>query len=513
MSEEAVVVMDVRGIVLSVNPAFERITGRTRADTIGVKATFLAPGTCGTSATFCLTTPAEPLEGSRPDGTPYTAAVSVAPVTDGRGAVIGWVATLRDETQRLALEAQFHQAQKLEAMGRLAAGIAHDFNNQLTIITGYSDMASAKLPTGDPARGHIDHIRKAADRSAALTSRLLGLSRKHTVQPAPVALNVVLADITKPLSRVIGEDVRLTVTCAPDVGTVNLDRSLFEQAIMNLVINARDAMPNGGRIEITTANVDVGETEQGRSEAPPAGAYVRLAVADTGAGMDPQTMARIFDPFFTTKAEGKGTGLGLAMVYGFIKQSRGYIYVESDPGKGTRFALYFRRSRQAEPAAAVVPAEIPCGSCTENVLVLEDDESLRAMATQMLHDHGYCVLAASTGAEALALARRHWAHIDLLVTDVLMRDMSGPALVEQFRKIHPETRVLYVSGHARSTMVEHGVGLKDVNLLTKPFDLRKLAAKVRSVLDDDPPETPHNVLQPGARSAWAEIGGDPATVA
>jgi two-component system, cell cycle sensor histidine kinase and response regulator CckA len=496
MIEEAVVVMDDAGTVLSVNPAFERITGRRQADTVGAKAVFLDLATARRHHNASLAGGADTsfwtgrLTDTRPDGTPYEAAVRVATTTDAAGHCIGWVATIRDETQRLALEAQFHQAQKLEAMGRLAAGIAHDFNNQLTVITGYSDLALRRMPADDPARGSLDHIRKAADRSAALTGRLLGLSRKHTAQPAPTQLNVVLTEIAKPLSRVIGETVRLTVSASPDLGLVDIDRSLFEQAVMNLVINARDAMPGGGRVEIATAPIIIGKALRRPSEGPPTGSYVRVTVSDTGDGMDAQTMTRIFDPFFTTKTEGHGTGLGLAMVYSFVKQSRGYIYVDSELGKGTQFTLYFRCTQAVQPSAPAVATEIPCGSRGETLLIVEDDEPLRALAAHMMRECGYHVLAAGNGQEALALTRGHAAAIDLLITDVIMPDMSGPALVEQVRGIRPETRILYFSGHARSTLAGHGLVLAGDHLLVKPFDLRTLADKVRHLLDADPPQTP-----------------------
>ncbi len=506
MVEEAVVVMDRDTVVLSVNTAFERITGYSPSEVLGHKLQLLE-GVLGdqgdASGPF---TRGEPWSGRltclRKGGAPYLVAISIAPVRDARDGAMPWVATLRDDTQRSILEAQFRQAQKMEAIGRLAAGIAHDFNNQLTVIQGYCDLVTSHLPAGDPTRGSIDRIRGAAVRSAALTGRLLSLSRKHAAHPTPTNLNRALQDAAKSLAPIIGEDIRLSVLPDEDPGLVEIDGGLFDQAVMNLVINARDAMPHGGQIELATARVGVGQTGRPLCEAPPPGEYIRLTVSDTGAGIDREALPHIFDAFYTTKAEGQGTGLGLAMVYGLVKQSRGFIYVESTPGKGTKFTLYFHYTKALAAASEGAAAVLPGKTGTETVLVAEDDEELRSLSARVLGDCGYSVLAAGSGREALSIGLKHTGRIDLLITDVVMPDMSGPALAVQFGVMHGEARVLYVSGYPPAMMASHGwKGCID-NLLTKPYDLCTLADKARQTIDGRAtPPKPTNRLFPATGPA------------
>jgi PAS domain S-box-containing protein len=486
MAAEAVVVLDGGGRALSVTSAFERITGYPQAEVLGRKPAFLNDCLYGRDGgegvrvrVACGESWSGRLAGARKDGTPCDTAVSIAPVRCEGGAVAHLVVTIRDETQHAAVEALFRQAQKMEAIGRLAAGIAHDFNNQLTVILGYSDLLLGRLPADDPARKNVEQIHKATERAGALAGRLLSLGRKHAVQSAPTSLNEVLQDIAKPLARVIGEDIALRVLPAEGLGLVEIDRGLFEQAVMNLVINARDAMPQGGEIEIATANVE----GAGVGRHLPPGDYACVTVRDTGTGIDAETLTHIFDPFFTTKADGHGTGLGLAMVYSFVKQSRGFVYVESEPGKGTTFFLYFRLTTAPVPASRRPRLALAPRAGTETVLVAEDDEDLRALTVRLLHDCGYNVLAARNPQEALSLGREYADAIDVLITDVVMPGMSGPAMAAQFRGTHHETRVLYVSGHARGALAGHGLQGSTDNLLAKPFGYHTLAEKVRQIID------------------------------
>jgi len=485
MADEAVLVLDADGKAVSANPAFERITGYPLAEAVGARPLFLNDclyGRRSNEGAWARVTRGESwsgrLTGTRKDGAPCESALSISPIRSA-GAGVHFVVTIRDETQHAALEARFNQAQKLEAIGQLAAGIAHDFNNQLTVIQGYSDLLLQGTAADAPQRRSTEQVRKAAVRAGALAARLLSLGRKHAASPAPTDLNAALQDIVKPLGKVIGEDIALRVLPASDLGMVEIDRSLLEQAVMNLVINARDAMPQGGRIEIATANASGADVDR---PLPP-GDYVRMTVRDTGTGIDRETLAHIFDPFFTTKTEGKGTGLGLAMVYAFVEQSCGFIYVESEPGKGTTFTLYFRRTTAPAPAAPETVAARPPRAGSGTVLVAEDNEDVLTLTARMLQDSGYNVLEAAGPREALTLGRRHAARIDLLITDVIMPGMSGPAMAAEFRNLHAETQVLYVSGHGRGTLAGHGWPGSTDSLLAKPFGHSALADKVRQILE------------------------------
>jgi PAS domain S-box-containing protein len=394
------------------------------------------------------------------------------------------VAVMRDISEHRLLEEQLLQAQKMEAIGRLAGGVAHDFNNLLAIILGYSDLLQDSLPAEHPARKHVAEIRKAGDRAATLTRQLVAFSRKQVLELKVFDLNAVVIENYKMLRRLIGEDIELLLE--PDRATtpVKADPAQMEQVIMNLAVNARDAMPRGGRLTIETANVELDATQVNRHVTMPAGAYVMLAVTDSGIGMDNQTQARIFEPFFTTKEKGKGTGLGLATVYGIVKQSGGYIWVYSEVGKGTTFKIYLPRAEEPiepEPVAAKVPAASLRGH--ETLLLVEDEESVRKLAAHCLRNQGYTVLEAQNGAEALALCREHAAPIHLLVTDVVMPGMGGRDLADQLATLRPDVRVLFVSGYTGNAIVHHGILDPGTFLLSKPFRPVELAQKVREVLD------------------------------
>jgi len=417
----------------------------------------------------------------RKDGRRLTVQLSVRAVRDGSGDVEYYETFVRDVTEQRRLEGQLLQAQKMEAVGRLAGGVAHDFNNLLTVILSYSDLLLEDLPPEIPDRADVAEIRKAAVAASSLTRQLLAFSRQQVLEPRVLDVNTVVASTEKLLTRLLGEDVSLTTTLAAALGAVKVDPGQLEQIIMNLAVNARDAMPRGGRLSIETANVEMDESYvHGHPLARP-GHYVMLAVSDTGTGMDAATQARIFEPFFTTKEAGKGTGLGLATVYGIVRQSSGFIWVYSEPGHGTSFKIYLPRvDEPVSPAGAAAP-QVVGGS--ETVLVVEDVAAVRAVTRQMLERQGYCVLEAANGATALSLARQHQSAIHLLVTDVVMPEVSGRELADQLVQLRPDMKVLFMSGYTDDAVVRHGILQEGIAYLQKPFTPDTLARKVRAVLD------------------------------
>jgi PAS domain S-box-containing protein len=386
-----------------------------------------------------------------------------------------------DITERRALEEQLLQAQKMESVGRLAGGVAHDFNNLLTVITGAADLAAAGLREGDPLLAELQEIRRAAERAASLTRQLLAFSRRQIFQPRVLNLNDVLADMAPMLRRLLGEDIVLTIAAAPGLGNARVDPAQLNQVIMNLVVNSRDAMPKGGALTLETANVELDEAYARHHVGVTPGSYVMLAVTDTGTGMDEATRRRVFEPFFTTKEPGRGTGLGLSTVYGIVKQSGGNVWVYSEPGVGTTFKIYL--PRVAAPVDAVRPAAASRRGGSETILVVEDEPELRAVTRRMLERAGYRVLAAGTAEEALRAAERHHEPIHLLVTDVVMPALRGPELAARLAALHPETRVLYVSGYAANAIVHQGVLDPGTEFLSKPYDAATLTERVRQVLD------------------------------
>jgi PAS domain S-box-containing protein len=404
------------------------------------------------------------------------------PVRDdqGRGTLFTGVAT--DVTEHKALEQQFFQAQKMEAVGRLAGGVAHDFNNLLMAIMGYGELMRAKVLKDDPLYGYLENILKAGDRATALTQQLLTFSRQKIVQPQVVDLNRVVLDLEPMLRRLIGEDLDLEVVTDLRLETVKADPDQLGQIIMNLVVNARDAMPQGGRLTVKTAAVNFTVGCHSRFGLTPPGAYVRLEVQDTGVGMDEATQAHVFEPFFTTKEPGKGTGLGLSTVYGIVKQSGGYLDLESSPGAGSTFTIYLPR------LDAVVPppkAKIPITASfrgEETVLLVEDEDVLRALLAKFLRLYGYSVLEARHGGEALLACERHQGPIHLMVTDVVMPQMSGRELADRLTPLRPEMKVLYMSGYTEDALVQHGVADLSVTFLQKPFKPIELARQVYAVL-------------------------------
>jgi PAS domain S-box-containing protein len=417
----------------------------------------------------------------RLDGSTVEVELAATPFTyEGRQGV---QCLVHDLTQLKKLEEQLLQSQKMESVGRLAGGVAHDFNNLLVAINGYSELTLRRLGADDPLRRNVEEIRKAGERAAALTRQLLAFSRKQVLQPKVLCLNDVVSDMDRMLKRVIGEDVELSARLDPDLGYVKADPTMLEQVVLNLCVNSRDAMPGGGRLTVETSNVTLGEEYAGRHVGVRPGSYVALVVSDTGCGMDAETRQHIFEPFFTTKEQGKGTGLGLATVYGVVQQSGGHIRVYSDVGHGATFRIYLPRvdkaakERAGESDAAAQPAGM------EKVLLVEDDEMVRCVAREIISAHGYTVLEARSMSEAV----RHCAEnsdIALLLTDVVMPKMNGQELAERLRQLLPRVRVLFMSGYTE-TVVHEGVLDRGLNFIQKPFTPTSLLRKIREVLDGE----------------------------
>jgi PAS domain S-box-containing protein len=405
------------------------------------------------------------------------------PLRDPTGQVRGVATIAQDMTERKHLEAQLRQAQKMEAIGRLAGGVAHDFNNLLTVIAGRAELLRRYLEPDHRLRKHVDLIRKTAERAAALTRQLLAFSRRQTIQPRVVEPSQVVAGMEKMLRRLIGEHIELRMGPGVATGCIKVDPGQLEQVLLNLAVNARDAMPEGGRLTVETDDVALDEAFARQHSGARPGRYVRLAVSDTGVGMDAATLANVFEPFFTTKGVGRGTGLGLAMVYGIVKQSEGYITVASEPGKGARFDLYFPRVNEApapEPGSPALP-ELLRGA--ETILLVEDQDDVRDLARDVLELSGYQVLEARNGAHALRVAAAHAPPIHLLVTDVVMPQLGGRELAATLGAARPGMRVVFMSGYAAEALGPRGVVDPGVPFIQKPFAPEALARKVREVLD------------------------------
>lgn len=420
----------------------------------------------------------------RKDGSWVSVSLSAAPLRRKGGEGIGAILVCTDIAERKRLEDQLRQAQKMEAVGRLAGGIAHDFNNLLTVINGYTALLLHQFATDSTAQWPLEEIKKAGERAAGLTRQLLAFSRKQLLQPKELHLNTVVTGIEKMLRRILGEDITFITALAPDLGCIKADPGQIEQILLNLVVNARDAMPQGGRLTIKTRNVELDTGyAQTHLEVPP-GAYVLLSVSDTGVGMTAEVKRHLFEPFFTTKATGQGTGLGLATVYGIVKQSGGTIGVYSEVGLGTTCKVYLPRVQSADPLPTPTPGlppALPHGS--ETILLAEDEESVRALTRQLLQNLGYTVLEAADGTEALRIAAEYTGPIHLLLTDVVMPRLSGRSLAQQLTAVRPGIQVLYMSGYTDTAMLRHGVLEEDMSFLHKPFRPAELAGMVREVLE------------------------------
>jgi two-component system, cell cycle sensor histidine kinase and response regulator CckA len=425
------------------------------------------------------------------DGTERPIDDSAAPIKDHRGCIIGAVGVFRDITERQQLQERLVQAQKMEAIGRLAGGVSHDFNNLLTVISVYSELLLSRRSNHDQLQRYAREIKKAVEHATALTGQLLTLSRKQMLQPRVLDLNAVLDNMEEMLRHLIGNNIELVIAPGPGLGRVNVDPRQLEQVILNLVVNARDAMPQGGELTIETANAELDEAYARCRADVQLGRYMRLTVADTGCGMDAATRARLFDPFFTTKVGGKGTGLGLSIVYGVVTQSGGYIDVDSVLGRGTRFTIYLP---QVEKAVVSQRSSAPSSMLlqgSETVLLVEDETEVRAAVLESLEMRGYTVLKARHGREALQICRRHEGPIHLLLTDVMMPQMTGPELAQHLAPLRPAMKVLYMSGYTSDALAQRQVVDPGTPFLQKPFTPDALARKVREVLDTPfPARTP-----------------------
>lgn len=495
-ANDANFLLDLRGRVLEVNRRAEELLGRTGTDLLGSSFERLVlPG---------------------PDRTWFANLLAGGPVrvdgvyvrqANGRVACIDLSAShalvgaerfllviARDVTERNRLELQLRQAQKMEAIGRLAGGVAHDFNNLLCIINGYGETILGSLPPDDPLREPIGEITRAGERAAALTRQLLTFSRRSVLAPEVLDLNALVLDLEKLLRRVIGEDIDLGTNLQPTLGSIRADHGQIEQAVLNLVVNARDAMPTGGKLTIETHNVHLDESYCRAHTQVRAGPYVLLAVTDTGCGMSEEVKACLFEPFFTTKAPGKGTGLGLATVFGTVKQSGGHIEVYSESGLGTTFKLYLPRVEGVARAGKSWHSLPPAPRGSETVLVVEDEDAVRTLTRTALEMAGYKVLEASQGLEALRIAAQYDGPIHLLLSDVVMPLLGGRELAEQLLPLHGGMKVLFLSGYTDDAVVRHGVLQEKVNFLQKPFSPLVLTHRVRELLDSPPEGHPDKPL-------------------
>jgi two-component system, cell cycle sensor histidine kinase and response regulator CckA len=417
-----------------------------------------------------------------PDGTIRWVHCTSAPLRID-GVAAGTVGTVEDVTVRKELEAQLRQAQKMEAVGLLAGGVAHDFNNLLTVIIANAGLALETVASGHSPEDELHEIMRASERAAALTRQLLAFSRKQVLQPCLLDLQQVVTGITPMLERLIGEDIEIVTMFAPDLGTMRADPGQLEQVLVNLAVNARDAMPDGGVLSLCAENLVVRPGERSVPERVPAGRYVRLAVADTGCGMSPEVRDRVFEPFFTTKPLGRGTGLGLPTVYGIVEQSGGMIWLETAPGKGTAFSMCFPLIGECQLSGTQSAGEQAAPRGAETVLIAEDETGVRVLARKILERQGYVVLDAASGQEALALAARHDGPIDLLITDMVMPDLNGRELSRRLLATHPTLRVIYMSGYTDDEIIRRGLE-SNSRFVEKPFTMETLACAVRSALDD-----------------------------
>ena len=416
-----------------------------------------------------------------PDGSARRVTIRSAPRRDDDGRVVGTVGTVEDVTERSALEEQLRQAQKMEAIGQLAGGVAHDFNNLLTVIKTYGEFMLEQIEDGSPLRADAIEIQKAAGRAAALTRQLLAFSRKQVLVPRSIDVNEIVQGMEPMLRRLIGEDIRIELRIAPKLGTVKADAGQLEQVVMNLAVNARDAMPQGGTLTIESSEITLTETmREGHGVIP--GPYISLVVRDTGCGMDRATRARVFEPFFTTKEQGRGTGLGLSTVYGIVKQSDGYIWCDSTEGVGTAFTVLLPHV-PAEERAAEGQDEVTPDRGSGVVLITEDEDTIRALSRRILEREGYTVLEARDGREAIRVASGYTGQIDLLITDMVMPNLGGSELFAHLRLLRPDLRVLFVSGYTDDDMIRRGLKDEGSAFLQKPFTAKALAAAAKAAVE------------------------------
>jgi PAS domain S-box-containing protein len=491
---EGVIITDAEGGIVYANRAFEQITGYLAAEVLGEVPRVLKSSVQEADAHQELQATIQGgqtwqgrLVNRRKDGSTYDADITVAPVYNGNGQLVNYVSIQRDVTEELEREGQYRQALKMEAVGRLASGIAHDFNNLLTAINGYAALLEMEL---SPADAHYDMVKRilvAGERAADLTRQLLTFSRKQSVEPLVVNLDTIIAEMRGILTRAVGEHIAFDTRLANDLWSIKVDPVQMERVIVNLAVNARDAMPNGGQLTIETANVTLDEASASFDLVAQPGEYVLLAIRDTGIGMSREVQSHLFEPFFTTKEIGKGTGLGLATVYGIVKQNGGTIRVDTGEGRGTAFEVYLPRAQEEASSAGNQPEQARTRPGRKTILLVEDNEQVSALMRWVLAGQGYVLLEAHNGQEAGQLAAGHQGAIDLLVTDVVMPGMNGVAAAELLSESRPGLKVLFISGYADDVLARHGLLEDEVAFLHKPFTPNELTLKVRSVLDDAPP--------------------------
>jgi two-component system, cell cycle sensor histidine kinase and response regulator CckA len=477
---DALFIADDAGNIHDANPAACALTGMSVEALRDVKLEHVLPEIAQLEITegHARQLPAAPTE--TPSSAQRSRVLDIEAAAFAAGVL---VYTVRDLTNQARLEEQLAQSQKMDAIGQLAGGIAHDFNNLLTVIMSYGSLLLNDLDEGDPRRDDAQEIANAAARASGLTHQLLAFSRKQILEPRLMSVNDVVNGVEKLLRRLIGEDIELATTLEPDLYSINADPGQLEQVLINLAVNSRDAMPEGGRLHISTANTFLSAEHGGRQLSASPGQYIMLAVSDTGVGMSREIQRRMFEPFFTTKGQGKGTGLGLATVYGIIKQSGGDVWIYSEPGKGTTFKVYFPRAGEGPALHLVAENTQMSPRGTETILVVEDDPALRALSARVLEANGYTVLLARNGIEALAIASGYAGHIDMVATDVVMPKMNGRPLVEKLTETRQGMRVLFMSGYTDDEVMRRGVIDGHAAFLQKPFTPPQFARKVREVLD------------------------------
>ncbi|HXZ81788.1 MAG TPA: PAS domain S-box protein [Terriglobales bacterium] len=488
-SEDAIIAKDLNGNITHWNKGAERTYGYTAEEVIGKSITMLAPKDRANEMLDILERmrrgeSVEHFESIRvaKDGRHLDVFISVSPLRDSHGTILGASVIARDITQQKRVEDQFRQAQKMEAVGRLAGGVAHDFNNILGIITACTEFLRDRIEAASPPAQYVETIKRAAQRGASLTRQLLTFSRKQTIRPRVLDLNERLREVNKLLRPLMGDDVEILIVPRSESALIEADPGQIDQIVLNLAVNARDAMPRGGKLILETAVMDFDEAFTCQHPPLKPGKYIMLAVSDTGTGMDEETLAHIFEPFFTTKETGKGTGLGLATVYGIVQQSGGYIWVYSEPGRGTTFRMYLPSAEHRISAAEEAEAEValPKGDGV-TILLVEDDDMMRMLTRQTLADQGYTVLEAGDGRAAMGLLASHHQHIDLVLTDVVMRGLSGPELVLRLSDSHPDMKVVYMSGYTGELLGEHD-SLHGNTLLEKPFTRTALLKAINGAL-------------------------------
>ncbi len=490
-ASNGIVITDIAGTILWVNDAFTKMTGYSSEEAVGKNPRILKSGEQSVKVyeeLWSTLMAGSPWKGElinrRKDGTLYFEKQSITPVKNQEGHIIQFIAIKEDVSAQKKMEAQYRQAQKMEAVGQLAGGVAHDFNNLLTIILGQSELMLLKLEAGDPLAPKVNDILEAGRRAVNLTRQLLAFSRRQVFKMEVKDLNEIAVGTDKMIRRLLGEDIEFVTVGQEKIKPVKVDSAQIEQALMNLAVNARDAMPSGGKLVFEVGETAVDAKMAQKYPGLPAGAYVTLKISDTGTGMSPEVKAKIFEPFFTTKEKGKGTGLGLSMVYGIMKQSRGYIYADSELGKGTTFTLYFPPADASEISLSGENKQEAIPSGTETVLLVEDEDIVRGLAKNILSQRGFHVLEAGNGLEALELLKNHKGDpVALMLTDMIMPFMGGHELAEKVSRLYPKIKIIFTSGYTNHSAVQKWID-SGCRFLQKPYRPAELIFSVREVLDE-----------------------------